>query len=60
MFPDATYTLETVDTVYIQGPHEGGEVLEGARVVEGKQSSILMQCVRHGIRHLIFSTANRV
>ena len=28
MFPDATYTLETVDTVYIQGPHEGGEVLE--------------------------------
>ncbi|MDO4883389.1 MAG: HAD family hydrolase [Rothia sp. (in: high G+C Gram-positive bacteria)] len=34
VFPDATYTLETVDTVYIQGPYEGGEVLEGARVVE--------------------------
>ncbi len=24
MFPDATYTLETVDTVYIQGPHDWG------------------------------------
>ena len=34
VFPNATYTLETVDTVYIQGPYEGGEVLEGARVVE--------------------------
>ena len=31
MFPDATYTLETVDTVYIQGPHDGGEVLEAPR-----------------------------
>ena len=33
MFPDATYTLETVDTVYIQGPHDGGEVLEGAALL---------------------------
>lgn len=41
MFPDATYTLETVDTVYIQGPHEGGEVLEGARVVEVKIAEAL-------------------
>ena len=41
MFPDATYTLETVDTVYIQGPHEGGEVLEGARVVEAKIADAL-------------------
>lgn len=41
MFPDVTYTLETVDTVYIQGPHEGGEVLEGARVVEAKIAEAL-------------------
>lgn len=34
VFPQATYTLETVDTVYIQGDYEGGEVLEGARVIE--------------------------
>ncbi|MDO5749659.1 MAG: HAD family hydrolase [Rothia sp. (in: high G+C Gram-positive bacteria)] len=33
-YPQATYTLETLDTVYIQGSYEGGEVLEGARVVE--------------------------
>ena len=41
MFPDATYTLETADTVYIQGPHDGGEVLEGARVVEAKIAEAL-------------------
>ena len=41
IFPDATYTLETVDTVYVQGPHEGGEVLEGARVVEAKIAEAL-------------------
>ena len=54
MFPDATYTLETVDTVFIQGPHEGGEVLEGARVVE---SSIVEALERIGstpvIKYLI-------
>ena len=24
IFPEVTYILETVDTVYIQGPHDGG------------------------------------
>ena len=38
IFPEVTYTLETVDTVYIQGPHDGGDVLEGARVVESSMA----------------------
>ena len=41
VYPQATYTLETLDTVYIQGPYEGGDVLEGARVVETSMDSAL-------------------
>ncbi len=44
MFPDATYTQETVDTVNIQGPHDGGEVLEGARVLAGSNPSVGRFC----------------
>ena len=42
IFPEVTYTLETVDTVYIQGPHDGGDVLEGARVVESSMAEAFM------------------
>ena len=36
--PRSPTPLETVDTVYIQGPHDGGDVLEGARVVESSMA----------------------
>lgn len=34
-YPEATYTAETLEKVYIQGPYEPGGALEGAHIIEG-------------------------
>lgn len=40
-FPEASFTLETMDTVFIQGKYEYGPVLEGAQIVEGSFDEVL-------------------
>lgn len=40
-FPRASFTLETMETVFIQGKYEYGPVLEGAQIVEGDFDEIL-------------------
>lgn len=42
-FPTACFTLETMDSVYIQGDYEYGPVLEGAHIIEGDFSDVLTQ-----------------
>lgn len=42
-FPGATFTLETLDTVYIQGPYEMTPVLEGASIIAGEYGEILQR-----------------
>lgn len=40
-FPGASFTLETLDTVYLQGGQGRGPTLTGARVVEGPYDEVL-------------------
>lgn len=40
-FPKASFTLETMETVYLQGPYEHAPVLAGADLVEGSYREIL-------------------
>lgn len=42
-FPGASFTLETMDTIYLQGPYEYGPVLDGATLVEGTYEELLKQ-----------------
>ncbi len=40
-FPDASFILETLDTVYLQGPYEYGPALDNAVLVEGDFDEVL-------------------
>ena len=42
-FPKASFTLETLDTIYVQGPYEYGPALDNARLVEGDFGEILQE-----------------